>query len=52
MQQIDKGDKPPLTFGLSVSDDKNYAELRNSEYKRACSDMTVDWGNRLGCKGC
>ena len=29
MQEIDKGDKPPLTFFLSTSDDKKFIQIIN-----------------------
>ena len=29
MQEIDKGDKPPLTFFFSTSDDKKFIQIIN-----------------------
>ena len=38
MQQIDKGDKPPLTFFLSTSDDKKFIQIINHSTKTTASD--------------
>ena len=37
MQQIDKGDKPPLTFFLSNSDDKKIIQIINHSTKTTAS---------------